>query len=263
MMTWLFTQSNLKSIPEANRLVQDFFQHPLRNDEELSRFNADTENDRLNNYLDSCVMAYPDHDGWIETSVKIHVPFEKKHFSSEFEAPEFEVGSLHHHQIIRIIRDAFQDPIVRTFNLTPFTQHWKPWDDNDNEEQIYSEVYTSPAMLEAHEDIQQLPRTLCDDLERVVAPLMLWSDSTHLAQFGTASVWPFYLALGNQSKYVRGKPTMGAFHHLAYIPSVGSSLLDAIHLLTIVFSASSYLSRLVYCHFWCASLKSGINSLQT
>ena len=136
------------------------------------------------------------------TSVKIRVPFEKKHFSSEFEAPEFEVGGLHHCQIVCIIQDAFQDPIVRTFNLTPFTQHWKPQDDNDNEEQIYSKAYTSLAMLEAHEDIQQLPRMLCDDLKWVVTPLMLWSDSTHLAQFGTASVWPFYLVLGNQSKYV-------------------------------------------------------------
>ena len=114
----------------------------------------DMENDWLNSYLDSCAKAYPEHDGWIETSVKIHVPFEKKHFPSKFEAPEFKVGGLHHCQIIRIIRDAFQDPIVRTFNLTPFTQHWKPRDDNDNEEQIYSEAYTSAAMLEAHEDIQ-------------------------------------------------------------------------------------------------------------
>jgi hypothetical protein len=53
-----------------------------------------------------------------------------------------------------------------------------------------------------------------------VALLMMWSDSTHLASFGDASLWPFYLCFGNQSKYTRGKPTASACHHVAYIPNV-------------------------------------------
>jgi len=31
---------------------------------------------------------------------------------------------------------------------------------------------------------------------------MLWSDSTHLASFGNASLWPIYLYIGNLSKYI-------------------------------------------------------------
>ena len=49
---------------------------------------------------------------------------------------------------------------------------------------------------------------------------MFWSDATHLANFGTAKLWPIYLFFGNLSKYIRLRPSSGACNHLAYIPSV-------------------------------------------
>ena len=51
---------------------------------------------------------------------------------------------------------------------------------------------------------------------------MLWSDATHLTNFGTAKLWPIYLFFGNLSKYVRSRPSSGACNHLTYIPSVGT-----------------------------------------
>ena len=83
---------------------------------------------------------------------------------------------------------------------------------------VYSEAYTSPQMLDAHKEVNGLLKD--GDYEHVVIPLMLWSDATQLANFGNASLWPIYLYFGNQSKYVRGKPTSGACHHIVYIPSV-------------------------------------------
>jgi Plavaka transposase len=102
---------------------------------------------------------------------------------------------------------------------------------------LHSEVYNSEAMLEAHEEINSLPQAANDDLERVVAPLMVWSDSTHLTNFGDASLWPFYLYFGNQSKYTRAKPTADACNHLAYIPTVSTFLLLAL-LSNLVISSS-------------------------
>lgn len=78
----------------------------------------------------------------------------------------------------------------------------------------------SPCMIQAHKEVNNLARSTDDEYERVVVPLMLWSDATQLANFGDASLWPVYLYFGNQSKYTRGKPTAGASHHVAYIPSV-------------------------------------------
>ena len=81
----------------------------------------------------------------------------------------------------------------------------------------------STRMLDAHKEINSLPREPGDDYKRVVASLMLWSDATQLANFGDASLWPVYLFFGNQSKYIRGKPSVAACHHVAYIPSVSST----------------------------------------
>ncbi|KAJ7325436.1 hypothetical protein DFH08DRAFT_926310 [Mycena albidolilacea] len=44
---------------------------------------------------------------------------------------------------------------------------------------------------------------------------MLWSDSTHLANFGTVSLWPLYTFFGNLSKYMRAKPTSNSGYHQA------------------------------------------------
>jgi Plavaka transposase len=220
MTIWHYTGSTIKSTSETNRLIREFIQHDLFKADEVSSFDIISESHRVDQYLQDCAKSYPHADGWTNSSVKICVPCEKKHFGSETEAPKFEITGVHHRDILKIIIAAFHDSSVRHFHLTPFSEFWKPFDDDDTySEQLYSEIYTSEAMQEAHEEIQGFPREP-GELERVVAPLMVWSDSTHLAQFGTASVWPFYLALGNQSKYVRSKPTSGAFHHLAYIPSV-------------------------------------------
>ena len=61
-----------------------------------------------------------------------------------------------------------------------------------------------------------------------MAALMFWSDSTHLANFGTAKLWPIYMFLGNLSKYTRSHPTAHACHHLAYIPSLPDWFQDLI-----------------------------------
>jgi hypothetical protein len=53
--------------------------------------------------------------------------------------------------------------------------------------------------------------------------MMIWSDSTHLAEFGNASLWLIYLFFGNQSKYSRAKPNDFAAHHIAYMPKVAIS----------------------------------------
>jgi len=44
-------------------------------------------------------------------------------------------------------------------------------------------------------------------LETFIVAALLYSDATHLASFGSASLWPIYLFLGNVSKYIRSKPT--------------------------------------------------------
>jgi hypothetical protein len=77
-------------------------------------------------------------------------------------------------------------------------------------------------MLEEDTKIQALPQNPEDrsDTEVAIGAIMLWSDLTHLTNFGSAALWPIYLFFGNLSKYARGMPSTLAAHHLAYIPSV-------------------------------------------
>ncbi|KAI0248508.1 hypothetical protein BJV78DRAFT_1276556 [Lactifluus subvellereus] len=77
-------------------------------------------------------------------------------------------------------------------------------------------------------EVEALPHEDGDNLERVVIPLMLASDSAHLTSFGSASVWLIYVGFGNQMKYDHAKPsgmqhtTLLMFHRL-----MGSALNQA------------------------------------
>ena len=96
------------------------------------------------------------------------------------------------------------------------------WQHNENDpedlERIYTDLYNADEFINEHNRIQQEHGT--SEHECVIAAIMFWSDSTQLANFGTASSWPVYLFLGNLSKYVRCMPNAFAAHHLAYIPKV-------------------------------------------
>ncbi|KAF8833191.1 hypothetical protein BDN67DRAFT_917478, partial [Paxillus ammoniavirescens] len=159
---------------------------------------------------------FREEHGWCKSSVPVRLPKEKVK-CTELDAPIMDIPGVHHRSLTDIITNVFQDPVAQTFNMTPFEQYWKVSEERNIK--VFSEAYSSPAMLDAYNEINALPREPDDNLERVVASLMTWLDSTHLTNFGDASLWPFYIYFGNQSKYPRGKLTSMACHHVAYIPS--------------------------------------------
>ncbi|KAF7371652.1 hypothetical protein MVEN_00021000 [Mycena venus] len=142
------------------------------------------------------------------------------------------------------MKEAFQSPAFEQFHITPFQYRWDPHynpDDPDisldppdaldedglpqllnGHQKVYGEIYTSDPMLRAHNKL----RMTTPHLETVIAAYMFWSDSTHLANFGNASLWPLYTFFGNLSKYIRAKPTASAAYHQAYFPSLPDSLKD-------------------------------------
>jgi hypothetical protein len=128
------------------------------------------------------------------------------------------VQGLFYQNPLDVIKAAFLETAAEDFHITPFKEYWQPHP-NLPRERIYSELYNTDAFIDEHERIRAQPRLECQ-LETVIAAIMLWSDSTHLTNFGNATLWPIYLYLGNLSKYSRAKPTAFAAHHLAYIPKV-------------------------------------------
>jgi hypothetical protein len=216
LMNWFYSKSNLKSIGELDRLVHDVILAEDFNANDLRKFSAERESTLLDTQQNEASPMFSAKDGWTERSVPIHVPAEgaKK---PEADAPIFQVDGLHYRNIVEVVKTAIREPQAQRYHMAPFYHFWKPSEDAPAE-RIYSEIYSSDAMIEEHERIRSEPRACT--LETVVVPLMVWSDSTHLASFGNASLWPIYLFIGNLSKYIRGKPTSFAAHHIAYIPKV-------------------------------------------
>jgi hypothetical protein len=216
-MKWVNTGSRSKSEGEVNRLVNDVFNAPDFHAEDLRNFSVHRENNRL----DAADKSSPLDDSFQVTSVTIEVPTGEPANSEA--SRQYSVPGLHHRKLLNIIKAAFQDPLSRYFHLVPFSLvHRSPV--TGVEQRAYCELYHSDVFIKEHSRVQNCSQPPPDDpgckLEKVIAALMFWSDSTHLTNFGTAKLWPVYLFFGNFSKYIRSQPSSGACNHVAYIPSV-------------------------------------------
>jgi hypothetical protein len=212
LMNW-FYQTGSKTINDLNGLVHDVILSPDFETDHLQNFNASSEAKRLDDN-----PTCPASDGWNESSVKIRLPKTREKYPYEDDAPEVEIPGVLHRDLLQSIISAFKDPSFEAFHLKGFKQFWKPSPDEPVEE-IYGEAYASEAFREMEHEVQSAAPP-GETLESVVVPVMVYSDSTHLANFGTAALWPIYFFIGLTSKYIRSKPTSFSAHHLAYIPSV-------------------------------------------
>jgi hypothetical protein len=217
LMHWVNTGSGSKSEGEVDRLVNDVLNAPNFQAEDLRKFSTHREN----RHLDTANKVNPLEDGFQAASITIEIPAGQPNSQS---APHtYSVSGFHHRKLLNVIKAAFQDPLSRQFHFTPFSlMHRSPI--TNEEQRVYGELYNSDEFINEHKRVQNRSPPPPDDpgckLEKVIAALMFWSDSTHLTNFGTAALWPIYLFFGNLSKYIRSQPSSGACHHLAYIPSV-------------------------------------------
>jgi Plavaka transposase len=212
LMNW-FYHTGSKTLNTLNDLVHDVILAPDFDTNHLQNFSASSEAKRLDDN-----PMFPASDGWHETSVKIRLPKTRAKYANEDDAPEAEIPRVLHRDLLQSIITAFKDPSFGAFHLKGFTQFWKPSPDEPAEE-IYGEAYASEMFREMEREVQSM-KPPGETFESVVVPIMAYSDSTHLANFGTAALWPIYFFIGLTSKYIRAKPTSFSAHHLAYIPSV-------------------------------------------
>ncbi|KAF7293579.1 hypothetical protein MIND_01136700 [Mycena indigotica] len=192
-------------------------------------------------------------DQWKNGSVSLKLPC-VGHHQPESAAPVFVVNDILFRPLLDPIKEVLQGPLFQKFHTTPFSLRAIPESDLDlpdivmhdhdsqpslNEygipplpaghEEIFSEICTSAAMLEAYHALPQPPppQSPDDPVESIVVALMEWSDATHLAQFGTASLWPGYTFFGNHPKDFRSKPTSNAGFHQVYFASLPDTVGDA------------------------------------
>ena len=234
LLGWWSTKGPSDGIGSLGTLV-NCLTHPLFNISELQNFNpASTLHQFEQTNLSSTpgTMLTPG-DSWKTGTVKIKVPctgFKQR----EEDAPEFAVDGILYCDAVEVITNELMDPdSFKNLHTKPFEEWWK-LGKSDDPVRVYSEVYTSDAMLEVERSIQEALRTTAGpQLETFVVVALLYSDSTHLASFGSASLWPVYLYIGNLSKYVWAKPTSFSAHHIAYLPTVRCRFISTQHYLTV------------------------------
>lgn len=194
----------------------------------------------------SKAAQWDNEDGWHETPITIGIPlgekssttarridsthnsrvhrheaFENDPAEHEIVGQHFSIPGFHHRSICSIIKETFAtDPAAHDFHYNPFELfHFST---GKPPERVHGELYTSDCWLEADAKLQFSPREPECELPRAIAAMMIWSDATHLSQFGNAKAWPIYMFFGNQSKYARCQPSAYGAHHLGYLPSVSN-----------------------------------------
>ena len=214
LIQWFCSGTGQKSTADVQRLIDEVILHEDFKAEDLQGVKLARELKKLDTFESSL-----EGQGWKKGSVKISVPCPKNKVA-ESEAMEFEVEGLLYRDLTAIITDACQDGVTEPFHTTPFKEMWNPSDDAPPI-RLYGEAYTSDEMINAYEEVQNIPpHPDYPDVENVVVELAPYSDGTLLAQFGTMFLWPLYIYFGNLSKYIRCQLPSHAAHHAAYFPSV-------------------------------------------
>ncbi|EGN92103.1 hypothetical protein SERLA73DRAFT_66308 [Serpula lacrymans var. lacrymans S7.3] len=219
-MCWQYLGSTSKSISELNCLWS-YVKDPLFNLADELSFSHDKEHKCIEKNLQNESNPFNTDHGLLHSPVKIPLmKYKVKYMSQEDPSIPTITIEVIHCSLTNIIKSVFEDDFSSTFHMTPFQQFWNT--SEDHVLKVYLEAYSSPAMLNAYQEINSLLREAGDKYKCVVVSLMLCSDATQLANFGDASLWPIYLFFGNESKYTQAKPSSGVCHHAAYIPTVCS-----------------------------------------
>jgi hypothetical protein len=196
---WFYSASNTKSIGDLDLLKKGVISTPDFSASKLENFSTSWEMAWLDAY-DSTESPFAAEDGWSKGFVTLRVPNAKFKYFLRSEAPEFIVLGLYYCSLLEVLKSACLSPGAQKYHWIPHRLFQKS---QEADISIYSEIYNSDAMLEEDTKIQA---HLCEsgnncDAEVTILTVLLWSDSTHLMNFGTASLWPVYLFLGNISKY--------------------------------------------------------------
>ena len=159
--------------------------------------------------------------GWRETAITLSIPLSRNAIKPGIQ--EFTFPPFRHRSIVSVLKEKMaNEHDFRHFHLEPYELRWRRKGSADSEPtvRVYGELYTSPAFLETHEEIQMMNGEPECSLPRVLVGIVFGSDGTHLTSFGNASLWPCYMYFGNESKHRRCKPTHNLCNHIAYFQKV-------------------------------------------
>ncbi|SJL10770.1 uncharacterized protein ARMOST_14164 [Armillaria ostoyae] len=209
---WMKKGSDKKTKGEWKRL-QDILTAPTFRTEDL----VGVDFDSIDKKLAEDVQSPWGGNGWTTSSVTVKVPTGTKQTKSvkkqkaraaqaacrhddvdvhadRVAIHKFIVSDIHHRSLLHILRSAIEDGDAEDFHWHAFDEYWQPPTPGSHQARVYSELYTSKCFRDAERDLLSSPPEEGCDLPRVIIAFMIWSDATHVAQFGHSKpiIRPFY-----------------------------------------------------------------------
>jgi hypothetical protein len=219
---WYWNGGVQKSQAEFKSLV-DIVSGPRFLPEEIQNVNWKAINSQLGQEELNEEEEWSDIDaGWQRSSVSLLAPFHRRTANPGPKSQQ--VSDFYHRSVVSILREKLSnEDEFQHFHLEPYELLWQTAS-MAHPVQVQGELYSSPAFIEAHKELQSAAAEPGCALQRVVVGLMYVSDVTHLTLFGTAKLWPLYVYFGNFSKYHRCKVSSNLCEEVAYFQQVSKIL---------------------------------------
>lgn len=225
---WL--SGNSKSLKDREYLCNQVLLQPDFNPHDLIGVNLNNIDSKLAEAARSWDPNCPPAEGWRNIPIKLRVPPPRvtRSRSARSRANDTTpnahicISGFRARSLVDTMKKTFSSNNISTFHYEPFEHRFKPPGTSGPAQTLSGEMYTSPAMLRAHREVQSLDIEC--DLPRCVAGFMFASDGMQYAMFSHVKGWPILASFGNESKYERCKPTSNTCHAVAHIPTVSFSL---------------------------------------
>ncbi|KAG9093781.1 hypothetical protein FRC06_011376 [Ceratobasidium sp. 370] len=226
---WLDGQT--KSLASRDALQQDVFLQPDFNLEDMKHLNLRTLDTQLAESAKTRNPLCPPSEGWKTTSLDIQVPppRQSRAATSKNQPPPprcyVTVPGLHVRKLTDVMRKAFSMNTTTKFHYKPFASYWIPLGSKSGPGiRTSGEMYTSPVMIEAHEEVQRLKIADPD------SAFMFASDGLQLGNFCNEKGWPIFGYFGNESKYERAYLLReGSAYYLEQLPNEVREKITQLH----------------------------------
>ncbi|CAE6469068.1 unnamed protein product, partial [Rhizoctonia solani] len=223
VMRYHWLTGETKSLANRDYLCSEVLLQPDFNRDDLININFKDIDDKLAAAAHNWDPSFPLSEGWKNIPLCLPVPPPRITQRNRANPPSpsyISINGFRALTLLSVMRKAFSKNDQKSFHYEPFEEYYKPPGSLDPPQRLSGEMYTSPAMVRAHQEVQHL---VIEDksctLPRCVAAYMFASDSVQFASFSRLKGWPILCSFGNQSKYEQCKPTSNTCFQLAHIPS--------------------------------------------
>jgi hypothetical protein len=117
LMEWLNSGSYLKSVGEADQLVNGVLHHQEFKASDFDGFSARRENQRFDKAEADNVGTPFGGDGWMTLTVHISIPTRRKEPAGT--GCQFMIPGLHHQPLLGVLKAALADVASKRFHFSP------------------------------------------------------------------------------------------------------------------------------------------------